>query len=404
MRIALVIYTFSQSRGGAERSCFNLARGLAARGHELHLYSARFADEDVPRGAVVHRVETDERFSWRRHRTFAENCRELLREVSAYDIVHSFSRTIYQDVLRLGGGTHTEFLERTASRRSAIGRLWTRLSLKHRSQIELDRRAMSEGAYRRIVAVWERGRQNILRQYPVRPEHVVVIRNGVDLDRFSPMLRSRRDEVRRKLGYRKEEVLYLFCARNALLKGLDTAIEALARLPKDLPARLLSVGERHDAPLRWLARRKGVADRVTFLGPQPAMEGFYGAADVLVHPSRYDPSPNVCLEAMASGLPVITTSCVGAAELMADGREGFIVEPGDAAELAGRMEALAEPGLRARAGRAARRTAESRSMERVVEENLALYKEVYAEKHEETKYGRPRNERLPAFRLSSTGV
>jgi UDP-glucose:(heptosyl)LPS alpha-1,3-glucosyltransferase len=271
------------------------------------------------------------------------------------------------------------------------------MSAKHRSQIALDRQALSGGAFRRIVTVSQRGKESLLRDYPVRPDDIVVIRNGVDVARFTPELASRRASVRRRWDLPEGDLLYLFCGRNGLLKGLDTLIEAMARLPRSIPARLLSVGERHDARFLKLARERGVEDRVRFLGPQPGMEDFYGAADVFVHPSRYDPAPNVCLEAMASGLPLIATSCTGIAEVVQDGRDAFVVEKEDAEGLASKMAALANPDRRAEMGRASRRTAEGRSMETVLKENLAVYEAVRQEKRLEAASGTPPGGRRPVL-------
>jgi UDP-glucose:(heptosyl)LPS alpha-1,3-glucosyltransferase len=396
MKIALVIYTFWESRGGAERACANLARGLLAQGHEVHLYSAVSVTEDVPPGAVVHTVPANALFPSWRHRTFARSSKVLL-EKERFDIIHSFSRTTYQDILRLGGGTHAEFLRSTAGQRSRLDRFWVRISAKHRVQMALDREALAGGAFRRIVTVSQRGKESVLRDYPVQEADVVVIRNGVDVVRFTPELGSRRAAVRRRWEIPDQDLLYLFCGRNGLLKGLDTLIEAMARLPRSIPARLLSVGERHDARFMKLARDLGVQDRVRFLGPQPGMEDFYGAADVFVHPSRYDPAPNVCLEAMASGLPLIATSCTGVAEIVRDGQDAFVVEKDDAEGLASKMAALADPDRRRGMGTAARRTAEGRSMEAVLRENLAVYDLVRREKRLEAATGPAPGGRRPVL-------
>jgi UDP-glucose:(heptosyl)LPS alpha-1,3-glucosyltransferase len=261
----------------------------------------------------------------------------------------------------------------------------------------LDREALSGGAFRRIVTVSQRCKESLLRDYPVKEGDVVVIRNGVDVVRFTPDLGARRAPVRHHWGLPEGDLLYLFCGRNGLLKGLDTLIEAMARLPRSIPARLLSVGERHDGRFLKLARDRGVEDRVRFLPPQPGMEDFYGAADVFVHPSRYDPAPNVCLEAMASGLPLIATSCTGVAEIVQDGRDAFVVEKDDAEGLASRMAALADPDRRRDMSQAARRTAEGRSMEAVLRENLAVYDVVRREKRLEAASGAPPDGQRPVL-------
>ena len=152
---------------------------------------------------------------------------------------------------------------------------------------------------------------------------------GVDVSRFHAGGRAqRRAAARRNLGIAEDEIVFLFVANNFRRKGLDLVLRALRRVDlRQARARLLVVG----AGRRWLfgplALLLGVSDWVTFAGASQEVEKFYGAADVFVLPTRYDPFAAVCLEAMACGLPVITTMMNGAAELIETGRSGFVLDP-----------------------------------------------------------------------------
>src|SRR6185369_6067516 len=99
-----------------------------------------------------------------------------------------------------------------------------------------------------------------------------------------------------------------------------------------------------------MAATLGVADRVVFAGPQVDAKPFFGAADAFVLPTRYDPLPNAALEAMACGLPVVTSTKSGAAELVARHDAGFVCDARDVAALGGHLRALTDPALRARLG------------------------------------------------------
>jgi UDP-glucose:(heptosyl)LPS alpha-1,3-glucosyltransferase len=135
----------------------------------------------------------------------------------------------------------------------------------------------------------------------------------------------------------------------------------------------LVIGKGESDESRQTAKRLSIEDKVSFLGPQEGIERFYAAADVFVLPTLYDPFSNACLEAMASGLPVITTRNNGAAEIIEEGMEGFITSSiTDPSDLARRIiPALADAevmGLRARA------KAEQFSIDRAAREFMALIK------------------------------
>jgi UDP-glucose:(heptosyl)LPS alpha-1,3-glucosyltransferase len=105
-------------------------------------------------------------------------------------------------------------------------------------------------------------------------------------------------------------------------------------------ARLWVIGrDKHETLLRKLAQTLGVDDRVMFLGAQADVKPFYGAADVFALPTRYDPFPNAALEALACGLPLVTTTTCGAAELVTP-TNGRVISAGDATALAASLDAL----------------------------------------------------------------
>lgn len=299
-----------------------------------------------------------------KHASFAENAKRLL-DGERFDIVHSFTRTYSQDILRLGGGVHAEYLLRMEPARSAVGRWWSRVSPAERAELDLERRCFQPGASRRIVALSQVGKQEVIRHYGVAAEEIVVIPNGVDTRRFSPELRSHREAVRSTLGLGAEDLVFLFCGSGGRRKGLPYALQALESLPD---AQMIVVGA-VDGP--------SVGGRVRFVGARDDVEPYYGASDALVLPTLYDPFPNVTLEAMASGLPVITTRVTGTAEIIENGKDSMVIEEGsDVAALAARMRELADPARRGEMSRAARDTAERYTVDRNLESNLALYGEV----------------------------
>ena len=177
-----------------------------------------------------------------------------------------------------------------------------------------------------------------------RSASTFVIPHGVDGRQFNPEGRGRfRSVVRSEIGIAGETPLFLYVGD--LRKGIEPAIRALASVPG---AHLLGVSRSHQEPYREIAAACGVSDRVTLLPPTNQVERYYGAADALVLPTPYDAFGMVLTEAMACGLPVITTPMAGAAELLTDGVHGFLVaSPTDTDGLAAAMRTLADDDGRA---------------------------------------------------------
>jgi len=187
----------------------------------------------------------------------------------------------------------------------------------------------------RIVAIARAGKAEIERLYGVPPARVDVVYNGVDLVRFHPSRRSA--DARRAAGVPDGAIALLFVGSGFERKGLATAIDALARVGGD--ARLFVIGKGDTGAYQARARSLGVAARVTWLGARPDVERFYGIADAVLLPTTYEPFGNVHLEALASGVPIVTTSAAGGAEVVTDAC-GAVVAPGDADAIATAVERL----------------------------------------------------------------
>ncbi|OUM95715.1 MAG: glycosyl transferase [Thermobacillus sp. ZCTH02-B1] len=206
---------------------------------------------------------------------------------------------------------------------------------------------------------------------------------GIDLERFRPADAERRRGMRRLLGYGMEDQLLFYAAEFNRNKNQRMLIEALALLKDDFPrARLLLAG---DGPLRpaceELAARLGVRDRVDFLGYRPDIADWLPALDIAVASSFREGLPVNVLEAMACGLPVVATSNRGHRELVRPGRNGWLVPPGDARQMAGRIrDLLANPRERAAFGAAGRAIASSSyGLDTVMAELRAVYASILGE-------------------------
>jgi len=376
MRIGLVIPHFDPRRGGAEQWTFQFARGLLARGHEVHVVAQRFAPGASSLPIVAHPLgKTHTRTG------FATAAERHLRSLTL-DVIHDMGAGWCCDVFESHDGSRFAQWERKLlllpSWARPVKRLLIRWLPRYRSFRKLCRRQFADP--RRIVLALSRMvAQDYQRYHGVGPEQIRLVYNGVDTRRFSPAHRpAHRDAVRRQLEVRRDEVLFLFVGHDLHRKGLATALRATGRLVRQgAPVRLAVVGGRRAGRFARLAGRCGAAEAVRFLGSIPDPVPYYAAADVYVLPTFYDPCSLGVLEAAASGLPSVTTRCNGAGELLTDGVDGCLLDdPTDDVALADCLRALLDPALREPMGEAARQTARRHTLDGNCDEVLAIYREV----------------------------
>jgi UDP-glucose:(heptosyl)LPS alpha-1,3-glucosyltransferase len=188
-------------------------------------------------------------------------------------------------------------------------------------------------------------RSSVSSQFGIDAAEIAVERPGVDLDRFYP------NRITRKPSAGSDRLRLLFVAHNFELKGLRPFLTAMASAPRDARPSATVVGAGPIGRFRRVASRRGIADRVTFTGavPRSVVADLYRSHDALIHPTFYDPFSLVALEALASGIPVVTTRRNGASELMTSGREGLLLDdPRDTVDLVRAFEQLSDPAGRGR--------------------------------------------------------
>jgi glycosyltransferase involved in cell wall biosynthesis len=234
------------------------------------------------------------------------------------------------------------------------------------------------GRYRRIVAISERVRRQLKQHYHVPDERIVTIPNGINLSRFNPENVRSRAAVRRSLGIPADVPLVLFVGSQYRLKGLEFAIRALVEMKTK--ACLLVVGRDTVVPFKRLAQELGVSDRVIFAGARSDLPTIYPAADAFVFPTLYETFALVCLEAMASGLPVLAAPVGGIEDYLRDGVNGFHIRR-DAKDIALKLDrVLSDPDLHARFREQGIATAADYAWEKVAKQYLILFAELTAER------------------------
>jgi UDP-glucose:(heptosyl)LPS alpha-1,3-glucosyltransferase len=387
MRLALCLERVDPRRGGAETYVADLCGYLVRAGHEVDLYAHSWQAGVLPAEVRCRLVEAA---GWTRSGriwSFAKNAEAAMRAVAAYDCTVGFINTWHQDVLVPQGGVHAASREAN-SRRFARG--WQR-SLYRAAKCAtpralvyqwIEQRQYDPARSTRVVAVSEMVRGHLERFHRVPRERIRVIPNAIDAQRLAvDDARARRARVRDRYGLRPDDLVALFVGHNFRLKGLYPLLEALAlgrrRNLSARPIHLLVCGGGKLGPVRRWVDELGLADTIHLAGFMADVRDAYHAADFFVSPTYYDPCSLVVFEALACGLPVITTACNGAGELITAGDEGFVVSAPDAlGELADDLEKMTNDEQRRVMSMKARQLGAAQSFDSHVARLLELFRDV----------------------------
>ena len=374
MKIGLVLERFDPARGGLENWSWQFARSLVARGQDVHVVAFDFYPGTANDGVIAHRLEMP--------KSRIDRAALIAGELPAlnFDIVHDMGIGWSADIIQPHAGSTKALWEHNLMRipKWRQIRFWREKRYRELEEIERRQHANPNAIISPVSHMLAR---NFVSYDRLPANRIRVIHNGVDVEKFTPANRDMyRAETRKQLGV-GSEVLFLSLAHNLLLKNAETTIRAAAKLAGNGAAiRLVIAGGKKPDRFIKLAEKLKIGHLVTFLelvNPVP----HYAAADVFVHPTWYDPCSLVTLEASSCGLPVITSQFNGAAEMMSDGIEGFVVsDPADVTVLAARMEQLLDPALREKMGAAGRAMAIKNPFENQTTRFLELYREVLAKK------------------------
>jgi UDP-glucose:(heptosyl)LPS alpha-1,3-glucosyltransferase len=368
MRIALVTRRFDPVGGGTERDLIITARLLSQAGHRVTIYAAEVrapADEWPLRRIAASHLGRALGLLW-----FARAAAATARREGT-DVVMSFARIVDADILRSGGGAHSSYLRAARQWQTTPARIAMRLSPYHRVQMLVERSGFRSRRLKRAIAVSNLVRNDLIQTFELAPAQAATLYNGVDLDRFvAAHDLAERFAIRREFGVIDSQPAVMFVGNGFARKGLRFLLEGWPAISGG--AQLIIVGtDQAAAAYERLARRLGLNDRVRFLGRRADVARLMRGADAFALPSLFEPFGNVAMEAMASGVPVLTSAQSGVAETMpAPMREYIVHDPTDRADLTSRLNALiaAAPRLRT----AVREAAGRFTWERHARELLAI--------------------------------
>ncbi len=374
MRLGVIRQRYT-AFGGAERFLERAIDALLDRNVGVSIYTRQWPEA---RSGRLEPVICNPFYVGRlwRDASFGRAVRQAL-ERDRPDIVQSHDRVEGCDVFRAGDGLHKSWLDE----RVRIGGTLERISLAanpyHRFVLEAEARLFASPRLKAVVCNSQMVASDLRSGFPIDGSKIHVIYNAVDPASFGPQVRVGRHEMRASLGLDESHFAFLLVGSGYRRKGVPTAIRALARLPSHV--RLVIVGrETHMTRYRMLAGKAGVSARVVFAGPQRDPRPYYGAADAFVLPTIYDPLANTVAEALACGLPVVTSTRCGAGELVVKARAGWLCDSADDAAFAELMSRLLDPLEREQASSRAASAVSSLTPDAMTAQMLALYQNVLA--------------------------
>jgi UDP-glucose:(heptosyl)LPS alpha-1,3-glucosyltransferase len=369
VRIGLVILHADPARGGAERYTVDLAAALTKRGHHVSLLASSFSDPITGVSEVTIAATGATRLG--KYRRFLNHLDEHLT-ATKYDIVHAMLPVRRCDLYHPHAGIAAEALTK--------GNVW--FNPRRRAMADVEHQLLMDERGPVVLCLSEYIKRFVTKHYPLPVERMQTLFNAVDLERFVPAPKNPQRERSCMAGpyfeVRSDDVLALMIAQDFERKGLAPAIEALARVDEDR-LKLVVVGG--DEAIRYssLATNLGVYLHMRFTGRIADPRPFYSAADFFVLPTKHDPCSLVVLEALAMGLPVISTKFNGACEIMTDGVHGYVLDdPNDLDALAGAMRKMMDPARRDAMSKACLELRPRLSYEHHLDQLEAIYSKVNA--------------------------
>ena len=359
MRIGIDLRVAPPTGPGQQRYLWRLGAWLATQGHAVEFVSVlpQPASVAAPAGTHFHSLVGQSNAQIKRSITALALDALLLNPERSRPF-----RGVPANVLRAAYGTE-QYIQKLRSFRHPVE--WVARKALRAAPWTLDEMRVERQFYESrtvapdVIAQSHYMRGQILSSYRVPESHVHVVHNAVDTEEYTPARRlALREEMRQRWNIPSDALCLLFLGHNFRLKGLWQILQVLPTVGNlRRPVHLLVAGKGTGSPQRRKAQRMvrayGLESQVTFAGDvRPSLQA-HAAADALLHLSWHDSFGFVSLEAMASGLPVVTTKYVGASELIMDGASGVIVDPAKNSEIVEAIRRLNDDTWRARIGAAA---------------------------------------------------
>ena len=339
MRIAFGIVSLFPG-GGLQRDCLEIGKLVRRRGHDVTIYAERVSGDVQTDGIPVVTLANDSKTNHGRQYDFAV---DFQREASAQcDLTVGFNKLLGLDVLYCADASMYDRLRKQP---------YLNLLPRYRTFANMEKDCFSPDLKTKTILLSQNQLLEYWRAWRTEPQRMYLLPPTLSAARRKPEFRSdgTRPKMRASFGLPERSWIWMTVGVQPNTKGTDRVIRALAEFPE---ARLLIAGLSGDdkaaQTVNALARNLGVADRVNWLGHREDMPQVMAAADLLLHPSRYDTTGTVILEGLVNGLPAIATEVCGyASHVTAAGAGVVVAEPFDQGAFNAAIRSAQDPAVSA---------------------------------------------------------
>lgn len=318
MKIAICLFKYFPF-GGLQRDFMRIARECVKRGHEVHVYAMQWEGEREP-SLQLHLISVKGLSNHARARSFSEQVEPYLNK-GDYDVVMGFNKMPHLDLYY---AADVCYQARIKAKRSFLYR-W---SPRYRSWKELEQKVFDPEMQTNIMLLSQLQQAAYADTYGTSSDRFHLLPPGIARDRIAPAnAESIRHSVRARHHLPQQDYMLLMVGSGYQTKGLDRAIIGLAHLPEKIrqTTHLFVIGQGNATRFNKLAERLGVTKNVNILGPRNDVPDYLLAADLLLHPSYHENTGTAILEALAAGLPVLTTEVCGYAHYVTDADAGTVL-------------------------------------------------------------------------------
>ena len=349
---------------GSSKNVLEVSKHLSKWGHETHIFANTW---DPIGGVFFHKIPSIQGpFSIREGFTTIYESLKIRGNKFGIKISQP-GRYFTPDV------AHVRFLEKKAIEyRKSIGEK-TPIATKIVSKIE----KYNLRKCKKIISMSNHTKEDIINFYGIPSEKIEVVYDGINIEKFNPKNKKKhREEIRNMHKISKNDFVVLFVGNPFERKGLKYLIEAVSFIKEDV--KILVLGNDDINPYVDMAKKLGVDNEIIYAGFSKEVYKYFNAADIFVFPTLYEPFGLVITEAMASGLPVVTSRIAGASELIDEYKTGFLLNnPKDSKEISEKIEFLLNnPSHMRKIGRNAAKKMKKYTWKKTAKDMLKVFEEV----------------------------
>lgn len=349
MKVALS-FPGCHRRGGVERVVLECANFLSQRGHETHVFASAWDLPSIDPAVRRHQIDGAVGPACLKMFSFAMACgKQMERSCATRDAFGAFGVQSPPGGVFWVTSVHKAWLEISRGYRGFAGRFRQRCNPFHPAVLAREAYVFGGRRYRKLIALTPQVQSDLMRLYGVPAEDIVIIPNGFSPSEFNVnRALADRTEIRKRLGLRERDRVVVFAANELDRKGFYPLLDAVLRLA-DPSIRVLAVGRLNRGACAPHVARLGLQDKVIFTGPSSNIAEFYAAGDLFALPTTYEAWGLVIVEAMACGVPVVTSRLAGAAVAVSEGQSGYLLDdPRDAEEIASKLKLVLDGAHRER--------------------------------------------------------